>query len=87
MSVPIDLAAVRAIKTDDNRAWSPVQALRHAISEIEAGRLKADRALVILSYPREDDPEVRRHVYLAANMSDEQQVSTAAYALRDLMEK
>jgi len=41
------LGAVRALKTRDNRLWTPVECLRDCISDIEAGRTPCEKLLVL----------------------------------------
>jgi len=86
MSEPIDLAAQRALRADDNRMWTPAQMLRDVADKLERGELKADRAMVILSTARDEKGQTRYQTYVMANMSGEQSVACAAYALRDLPE-
>jgi hypothetical protein len=44
----ISLASARAIRAGDATEWTVVDCLRQVIADIEAGRMKPDKAVVLL---------------------------------------
>jgi hypothetical protein len=51
---PINLAKARAEKANDSRLWTPIDALKDVISEIEAGKIKADQIAIHWRETNED---------------------------------
>lgn len=41
------LSAIRALKTQDNRLWSPVDCLRDCIKDIESGETPTEKLLIL----------------------------------------
>lgn len=69
VSPPTSLGAVRALKTLDNRQWTPVECLRDCIADIESGRSPCDKLLIlrVRTISAEQKDEVFNVGYHAAN--------------------
>ena len=59
----INIAASRAKKTGDSRDWSPLDALKYAAGEIEAGRWAPNRLLIA---SLNDDSGPKPYTYFCA---------------------
>lgn len=53
---PSSIAARRAVKAGDCRAWTPADALRDALAEIEAGTLKPEMLYIAVLATDPDKP-------------------------------
>jgi hypothetical protein len=57
------LAAARAVKSEDNRLWSPLDCLEEAIRDLKAGKIKADK--LIVTFVDTDEQSFTVHHYSA----------------------
>lgn len=66
---PVSLGAHRALKEADNRAWTPVECLRDAITDIESGKSPCDKLLILRIHIKSaKDDDVFNVGYHAANI-------------------
>lgn len=71
---PINLAEARAVKAQDSKLWTPADALRSVLRDIESGKIKPDSIAMWYTVPSEDGGQMmhycvsgldrRDHVYL-----------------------
>lgn len=80
---PINLAERRAINADDSRLWTPVDAARALVRDLESGT-KNPTQLVVHMWTPEDDGG-RRHNYVAAGLTYETHIALLVMAQQRLI--
>jgi hypothetical protein len=64
---PISLGAKRALKTNDNRQWTPVECLLDCLNDIQSGKTSCNK-LLVLRLDTDDGGEKFSLGYHAANI-------------------
>lgn len=78
-SAPVSLAAARAIKAQDSQLWSPADALRHVLGQIESGECAPTKIAIDYFVPEPDGGY--RHHYAVAGLSVEGRIAMLQAAL------
>lgn len=66
---PLSIAARRAVKAGDCRVWTPVDALRDVLDDIDAGRLKPEMIYIAILATNPAKPKIPRLRFYAAGGS------------------
>lgn len=85
MTDTVDLAKERRVRSDDNRDWTPEDALEDALNDIRNGDEPCDTILVV-RLSRNEDGSWHRVGYQMANLSITEAVALAEYLKARLLD-
>ena len=78
MTVPVNLAAARAQKLNDSTKWTPLDALKWLVAEIEAGR--ENPASLSIDYYEVASDKSRTHGYVVSNLTRDERIGLLVVA-------